>query len=220
MTRVAGSAVRAKCQIMLRRKGQYSYLRTLELLKQLTSFFGRDALPQRTKQSAAALREQIEQSRRAAASQIDDMAFRNLLLQSEVLSTRSDIPWRCDILLELVNGPLRDPKRLEETTRATKFMSRLLGFFHPFSLRYSDMPRSTVRPSRIDKATLSVADTFTSSQTPNGLVSVAPFSRHSLTAPKVGTTSPRISSCAKSPSLSFRSIPCVRSADHVYEVLY
>ncbi|BGP56841.1 hypothetical protein JCM8202v2_004472 [Rhodotorula sphaerocarpa] len=103
----------------------------------------RAALPQRAKQSAAALREQIEQSRRAAASQIDDMAFRNLLLQSEVLSTRSDIPWRCDILLELVDGPLRDPKRLEETTRATKFMSRLLGFFHPFSLRYSDMPRST-----------------------------------------------------------------------------
>ena len=94
---------------------------------------------------AASQRQRVAAARRNAASRVDDITFRNLLLESEVLSTRSEVPWRCDILLDLVEGPLRDPRRLEEATKATKFMSRLLGFFHPYSLRYSDMPRTKVR---------------------------------------------------------------------------
>ncbi|KAG0654436.1 hypothetical protein C6P46_001643 [Rhodotorula mucilaginosa] len=93
-------------------------------------------------QMAASQRQRVAAARRNAASRVDDITFRNLLLESEVLSTRSEVPWRCDILLDLVEGPLRDPRRLEEATKATKFMSRLLGFFHPYSLRYSDMPRT------------------------------------------------------------------------------
>lgn len=96
-------------------------------------------------QMAVSQRQRVAAARRNAASRVDDITFRNLLLESEVLSTRSEVPWRCDILLDLVEGPLRDPKRLEEATKATKFMSRLLGFFHPYSLRYSDMPRTKVR---------------------------------------------------------------------------
>lgn len=93
---------------------------------------------------ASSQRQRVAATRKIAAARVDDITFRNLLLESEVLSTRSDVPWRCDILLDLVEGPLRDPKRLEEATKATKFMTRLLGFFHPYSLRYSDMPRTRV----------------------------------------------------------------------------
>ncbi|GAA5860724.1 hypothetical protein JCM3774_006265 [Rhodotorula dairenensis] len=98
--------------------------------------------PRFSAQMASSQRQRVATTRKIAAARVDDITFRNLLLESEVLSTRSDVPWRCDILLDLVEGPLRDPKRLEEATKATKFMTRLLGFFHPYSLRYSDMPRT------------------------------------------------------------------------------
>lgn len=76
--------------------------------------------------------------------QIDDAHFRNLLLETQVLNTKDHTRWAFEILTELLEGPLLAPKRLDEAMRASKFMRRLLSFFHPFSYRYSDTKRSAV----------------------------------------------------------------------------
>lgn len=77
--------------------------------------------------------------------QIDDAHFRNLLLETQVLSTKDHGRWSLEILTELLEGPLLNSRRLDEATRASKFMRRLLSFFHPFSYRYSDVVKTSVR---------------------------------------------------------------------------
>jgi len=88
----------------------------------------------------------ISSVRLAAALSMDDLAFRNLLLESGVLSAKEETRWVPDALFTLVQGPLRNARRLEEATRATKFMRRVLAFYHPFALRFSDLPKDPVRP--------------------------------------------------------------------------
>lgn len=78
------------------------------------------------------------------AMQIDDVTFRNSLLETQVLSTKDHTKWNYDMILELLEGPLLNPKRLDESMRATKFMRRLLGFYHPFACRFSDIRKSRV----------------------------------------------------------------------------
>lgn len=80
---------------------------------------------------------QVEQVKIKMGIQIDDSHFRNLLLDTHVLSTKNYAKWHWDTLTELVQGPLLNHKRLEETIRATKFMKRLLAFFRPFTERFS-----------------------------------------------------------------------------------
>ncbi|GAA5864925.1 hypothetical protein JCM8547_004239 [Rhodosporidiobolus lusitaniae] len=71
--------------------------------------------------------------------QIDDASFRNLLLSTGVLSTKDHTKWNLDVMVELLEGPLRNKGRMEEAVRASKFMRRLSGFFQPFSLRYCEV---------------------------------------------------------------------------------
>lgn len=78
------------------------------------------------------------------AMQIDDFSFRNLLLETQVLATKDHTKWHYDMILELLEGPLRNPKRLDESMRATKFMRRLLGFYQPFAYRYADLRNTRV----------------------------------------------------------------------------
>ncbi|BGP49997.1 hypothetical protein JCM10450v2_005902 [Rhodotorula kratochvilovae] len=78
--------------------------------------------------------------RASAAQTMDDLAFRNLLLESGVLSSKEEARWNPDALFALVRGPLRSGRRVEEANRATKWMRRVLAFYHPAALRYSDLP--------------------------------------------------------------------------------
>ncbi len=48
------------------------------------------------------------------------------------------------MLQELIEGPLLNPKRMEEAIRAAKFIRRLMSFFHPFSHRFSEIPKIKV----------------------------------------------------------------------------
>ncbi|EGU12160.1 hypothetical protein RTG_01774 [Rhodotorula toruloides ATCC 204091] len=86
-------------------------------------------------------RHQVESSKLRHALQMDDLTFRNLLLETEVLSTKDETKWQFERLLEIVEGPLRNPRRLEEVVRASKWMRRVVDFFRPFALRYSDLPK-------------------------------------------------------------------------------
>lgn len=89
---------------------------------------------------------QVESTKMLAGMQIDDSHFRNRLLATQVLSTKDHTAWNVEIVIELLEGPLLNPKRLDEAMRASKFMRRLLGFFHPFAYRYSEVKRTKVRP--------------------------------------------------------------------------
>ncbi|GAA5935683.1 hypothetical protein JCM3775_003381 [Rhodotorula graminis] len=92
----------------------------------------------------------ISSVRLAAALSMDDLAFRNLLLESGVLSAKEETRWVPDALYTLVQGPLRNARRLEEATRATKFMRRVLAFYHPFALRFSDLPKDPLTDKWVD----------------------------------------------------------------------
>ncbi|SGY19034.1 BQ5605_C014g07543 [Microbotryum silenes-dioicae] len=100
---------------------------------------------------------QVETTNLKMGMAIDDATFRNLLLLSRVLDSKEDhTKWDLDTLFELVEGALLSPKRLDEAMRATKFMRRLLSFFHPFSLRFSDVKKDkdSVRWTRLGCALL------------------------------------------------------------------
>jgi rapamycin-insensitive companion of mTOR len=54
--------------------------------------------------------------------------------------TKEHMKWNFEILQELIEGPLLNPKRMEEAIKVGRFIRRLVSFFHPFSHRFSDMP--------------------------------------------------------------------------------
>lgn len=87
---------------------------------------------------------QVESTKLLVGLSIDDAHFRNLLLETQVLSTKDHTKWNVEIMLELLEGPLLNPKRLDEAMRASKFMRRLCGFFQPFAYRYSEVRKSRV----------------------------------------------------------------------------
>ncbi|KAA8893128.1 Rapamycin-insensitive companion of mTOR, N-term-domain-containing protein [Sphaerosporella brunnea] len=70
---------------------------------------------------------------------IDDRHFSNLIVDTGVLNTKSYIKWNWDALNEMIQGPLLNPKRLEEAIKVTKFMKRLLSFYRPFKYRFSEI---------------------------------------------------------------------------------
>ncbi|KAK7524655.1 Rapamycin-insensitive companion of mTOR, N-term-domain-containing protein [Phyllosticta citriasiana] len=71
------------------------------------------------------------------SAQIDEAQFRNLMTDSRVLETPNYQKWRWDIVQGILDGPLYNPKRLDEALRATKFIHRLINFFRPFKNRFS-----------------------------------------------------------------------------------
>jgi len=58
--------------------------------------------------------------------------------------TKDHTKWNFDSLLDLIEGPLLNPKRMEEAIKVSRFIRRLTSFFHPFNCRFSDLPRTKV----------------------------------------------------------------------------
>ncbi|MCJ1339143.1 hypothetical protein MMC09_004432 [Bachmanniomyces sp. S44760] len=69
---------------------------------------------------------------------MDDVHFRSLLVETQVLTTVNYLKWKWDLILELIEGPLLNPRRVDEAIKATKFLKRLIGFYRPFKYRFSD----------------------------------------------------------------------------------
>ena len=67
---------------------------------------------------------------------MDELRFRSLLLETQVLTTSNYLKWRWDLINDLIEGPLTNAKRLEESIKASKFMKRLVGFYRPFKYRF------------------------------------------------------------------------------------
>ncbi|KAF5369485.1 hypothetical protein D9758_002757 [Tetrapyrgos nigripes] len=85
---------------------------------------------------------QVEQVKIKIGMQMDDKTFQSSLIDTAVMTTKDHNKWNFDVLQELIEGPLLNPKRMEEAIKGARFMRRLMSFFHPFSSsRFSSMPR-------------------------------------------------------------------------------
>ncbi|KAF1812857.1 cytosolic regulator pianissimo [Eremomyces bilateralis CBS 781.70] len=80
-----------------------------------------------------------ESSKAHSMMQVDEPGFRQLILETHILSTVNFTKWRWDIIQNIIEGPLLNAKRLDEAIRASKFLHRLQGFYRPFKRRFADV---------------------------------------------------------------------------------
>lgn len=82
--------------------------------------------------------------------QMDDASFKQLLMDTQVLNTKTYTKWNWEALSELIHGPLLNPRRLEEAIKSTKFMKRLISFYRPFKYRFSSIKRTKPNQKYVD----------------------------------------------------------------------
>lgn len=89
--------------------------------------------------------------RHGTSANTDDATFRQLLIDSGVLSSSNPAKWKWDIMLKVIEGPLTNSKRLEEAIKASKFIKSVIGFYRPFKYRFSEVPstRNTQKYVRV-----------------------------------------------------------------------
>lgn len=89
--------------------------------------------------------------RHSTSANTDDATFRQLLIDSGVLSSSNPAKWKWDIMLKVIEGPLTNSKRLEEAIKASKFIKSVIGFYRPFKYRFSEVPstRNTQKYVRV-----------------------------------------------------------------------
>ncbi|KAK4124022.1 ARM repeat-containing protein [Parathielavia appendiculata] len=76
------------------------------------------------------------------AVSFDEGTFRQLILESNVLSSSNYNKWNWDVILRLIEGPLTSGKRLEEAIKASKFIKRIMSFYRPFKYKFSEIKSS------------------------------------------------------------------------------
>ncbi|CCK69466.1 TORC2 complex subunit TSC11 KNAG_0C03620 [Huiozyma naganishii CBS 8797] len=74
-------------------------------------------------------------------SEVDDLRFRQMVYDSRVLQTKDFTNWNWNIIQELLEGPLMNKRQLEELAKSTKFIRRLLVFYRPLRLRFSNVDK-------------------------------------------------------------------------------
>ncbi|CAK1360371.1 unnamed protein product [Cercospora beticola] len=77
-------------------------------------------------------------SKTQVQANMDEALFRARLLETNVLNTVNYLKWDWNIILELVDAPLTNPRLLYEAMEKSKFVHRLLKFLRPFQFRFSD----------------------------------------------------------------------------------
>ncbi|KAG0275117.1 hypothetical protein BGZ95_009172, partial [Linnemannia exigua] len=82
----------------------------------------------------------VDRVKQRINTQMDEANFRTLLNDTQVLGTKDVSKWRWDMILEIIQGPMTSPRRLDEAIRGTKFTKRLLAFYRPLNHRYSSQP--------------------------------------------------------------------------------
>ena len=103
---------------------------------------------------------QVEQTKLKMSLQMDDKTFQSAFLETQVnemaslaswylngrqvMTSKDYTKWNYETLLEIVEGPLLNQKRLEEAIRVSKFIRRLMSFYHPFNHRFSDIWKTPV----------------------------------------------------------------------------
>ncbi|OOQ85346.1 putative cytosolic regulator Pianissimo [Penicillium brasilianum] len=83
-----------------------------------------------------------EQAKDKLSPSMDEQTFRNAILETHVLNSVNYMKWKWDLIHRLVEGPLTNPKRMDEAIKGSKFMKRLLGFYRPFKYRFAMVPNT------------------------------------------------------------------------------
>ncbi|KAK3374868.1 Rapamycin-insensitive companion of mTOR, N-term-domain-containing protein [Podospora didyma] len=96
----------------------------------------------------------------------DDATFRQLLIDSVVLSSSNYSKWNWDVVLRLIEGPLTNGKRLEEAIKASKFVKRIMSFYRPFKYKFSEI-KSSRNTQKYVRAGCSLMNTLL--QSPEGI---------------------------------------------------
>ncbi|KAF3491087.1 sterility protein Ste20 [Arthroderma uncinatum] len=66
-----------------------------------------------------------EQNKSKLSATMDEAQFRTAILDTNVLSSVNFMKWKWDLILNIIEGPLTNPKRLDEAIKGSKFMKRL-----------------------------------------------------------------------------------------------
>ncbi|KAI9223879.1 Rapamycin-insensitive companion of mTOR, middle domain-containing protein [Blastocladiella britannica] len=101
----------------------------------------------------AGARQRTDQVKVQMGFAMDDNAFRAMLNDSGVLAgkSREYTRWDWGVIGELLQGPLLNPRRVDEVLRSSKFFKRLASFFRPSKRLFCDLPsnRNNVRYIKI-----------------------------------------------------------------------
>ncbi|CZR60039.1 related to sexual differentiation and meiosis protein ste20 [Phialocephala subalpina] len=73
---------------------------------------------------------------------LDETTFRQMLVETQVLTSSNSLKWKWDIILKVIEGPLLNGKRLDEAIKASKFIKRIMSFYRPFKYKFAEV-RST-----------------------------------------------------------------------------
>ena len=90
----------------------------------------------------------VEQVKLKLGMQLDDAHFRQMLLDTQVLTTNNYTKWQWDKLYELFQGPLMNQKRLDESIKGIRFLPRLFGFYRPSKQKFSTI-KNTKAPFQL-----------------------------------------------------------------------
>jgi hypothetical protein len=75
---------------------------------------------------------------------LDETTFRQLLVETQVLSSTNPIKWKWDIVLKIIEGPLLNGKRLDEAIKASKFIKRIMSFYRPFKYKFAEVRNTRI----------------------------------------------------------------------------
>lgn len=117
--------------------------------------------------SATRTQEKVHEVKLKIGYAIDDAHFRQLLIDTQVLSTKDYTKWNWESIVELLQGPLLNPRRLEEAMRGKKFIKRLVGFYRPFKHEFSDIHATKASVGRYLKTGCTLISTLLGS--PDGV---------------------------------------------------
>lgn len=137
------------------------------LYRSLPSTFTPGTLPS---SSPLSLGLEEDQPKSTTSVNLDEATFRQLLIDSGVLSHSNYTKWNWEIVLKIIEGPLVNGKRLEEAIKASKFIKRMMSFYRPFKYKFSEIKntRNTQRYVRVGCALM-----HTLLQSPQGIAYLA-----------------------------------------------
>ena len=113
--------------------------------------------------ASARLRRTSDLERDVFTPDIEENIFKQIVNETQVLSTPKWNKWNWDLILKIIEGPLLNPKRLEDVIKNNKFIKRIIGFYRPFKFRFCDIRNSKQTQQRYVKAGCSLMRTLLSS---------------------------------------------------------
>ncbi|KAH9215700.1 Rapamycin-insensitive companion of mTOR, N-term-domain-containing protein [Leptodontidium sp. 2 PMI_412] len=75
---------------------------------------------------------------------LDETTFRQLLVETQVLSSTNPVKWKWEIILKIIEGPLLNGKRLDEAIKASKFIKRIMSFYRPFKYKFAEVRNTRI----------------------------------------------------------------------------